>query len=250
MGTGGGHGGCRAPKPQRDPSPGLWLGLPAKAVKGPAPQILWGSVEGARTQGLRIWGRILRAVLCHLWGYQQAPCGVARCAASSPTRYGVQGTPAVPWGRGAPPPPHLPARAAFALGRGARHRVPSPSRVPAGVGRAGHEGASPMGPRPRGQERWRRRRRGDGTGRGSCSLPSPVGVLRRGPIATGRNRLGRPGEAFCRSAGVEPGRGWCLGCPGGSPGPPAAGWSPAVGAWCWALPSASCHPVPVLSVLV
>lgn len=127
--------------------------------------------------------------------------------------------------------PPLPAWVAFALGRGARHWVPSPSRVPAGVGRAGHEGASPMGPRPRGQERWRRR--GDGTGRGSCSLPSPVGVLRRGPIATGRNRLGRPGEAFCRSAGVEPGRGWCLGCPGVSPGPPQPGghrrWVPAAG---------------------
>lgn len=187
----------------------------------------------------------------------------ATCGVTSRHRAGWRGAQPAPlpaMGSGGPllchgaggrlPPANLPARAAFALGRGARHRVPSPSRVPAGVGRAGHEGASPMGPRPRGQERWRRRRRGDGTGRGSCSLPSPVGVLRRGPIATGRNRLGRPGEAFCRSAGVEPGRGWCLGCPGGSPGPPAAGWSPAVGAWCWALPSSSCHPVPVLLALV
>lgn len=51
MGTGGGHGGCRAPKPQRDPSPGLWLGLPAKAVKGPAPQILGGQRGGGQDAG-------------------------------------------------------------------------------------------------------------------------------------------------------------------------------------------------------
>lgn len=165
----------------------------------------------------------------HAWGWgpavlthpdvrlQEAPWLLPRGSLGS---MGCRG-PLAGWGS----PPLLPAPAAFALGRGERHRLPSPSRdsqegaraawVPAVVGGCGLPWA---GQWARASAAWggggRRRRR-------SCSLPSPVGVcgVHRGPGATGRNRFGRPGEALSRSAGVEPGTADAR-CPGAA-GPPS-----------------------------